>query len=130
MNEYILILDDEIAVCNMLTKFLSKKGYRTKSTTSVQEALEIINKEKPQILLLDIKMPDMDGITVLKKVKEIDQVICVIMITAVKDDDTGRECIRLGAYDYITKPLSLDYLSDVLMVKLLDFQRKSTKEGE
>ncbi|MDD5437396.1 MAG: response regulator, partial [Candidatus Omnitrophica bacterium] len=74
-------------------------------------------------VLLDIIMPDIDGIQVLKTIKEIDASIPVIMITAVKDIESGRECLKLGAYDYITKPFSLDYLDKVLKTKLQELGR-------
>jgi response regulator of citrate/malate metabolism len=57
----------------------------------------------------------------LRKIREIDKKVGVVMITAVKDDDIGKKCIELGAYDYITKPLDLEYLETVLLLKLLAF---------
>ncbi|MFH1683780.1 MAG: response regulator [Candidatus Margulisiibacteriota bacterium] len=117
----ILVVDDEQAVCDVLKKFLGKKGYTGLTALSGQEALEIIKNEKPKIVLLDIRMPEMNGIEVLKKIREIDQQIGIVMITAVHEEETAKKCIKLGAYDYITKPFGLEYLENVLMVKLLDF---------
>jgi DNA-binding response OmpR family regulator len=119
----ILVVDDEPPVCNMLKKFLLQKGYKVDTALSGKEALKIVRKKKPHIVLLDIKMPEMDGLEVLQRIVEIDKEVGVIMITAVKQDNIGKRCIQLGAYDYIIKPLNLDYLETVLMVKLLDFPK-------
>ena len=119
----ILIVDDEPAVCNMLKKFLTKNGYKVSTALSGEETLRKIKKEKPHIVFLDIRMPHMNGVEVLQKIMEIDKKIGVIMITAVKDDDVGKECLELGAFDYITKPLSFEYLENTLLVKLLDFPK-------
>jgi len=117
----ILVVDDEPAICNMLKKFLTKKGYKADIALSGEEAVKKVKKDKPHVVLLDIKMPGMDGVEVLKKIKEIDKKIpIVIMVTAVADDELGRICLEMGAVDYITKPLGLDYLENVLIIKLLD----------
>jgi len=115
----ILVVDDEQEVCDMLEKFLTIKGYEVSTALSGEDALALIKKERPHIVLLDIRMPEMDGIECLERIKEIDKEIGVIMITAIKQDDVGKKAMELGAYDYITKPLSLQYLQDCLMVKLL-----------
>jgi DNA-binding response OmpR family regulator len=117
----ILVVDDENTICNMLKKFLTQKGYEAIVALSGEEAIRKVKEERPHIVLLDIRMPKMDGIETLKKIREIDKEVGIVMITAVDDEETGRKCIELGAYDYITKPLYLDYLETVLMVKLLDF---------
>jgi len=115
----ILVVDDEPDVCEMLEKFLTIKGYEVSTALSGEEALTLVKKEKPHIILLDIRMPEMDGLECLERIKEIDQDIGVIMITAIKQEEVGKKAMELGAYDYITKPLSLQYLQDCLMVKLL-----------
>jgi DNA-binding response OmpR family regulator len=115
----ILVVDDEQDVCDMLEKFLTIKGYEVSTALSGEDALALVKKEKPHIVLLDIRMPEMDGIECLERIKEIDKEIGVIMITALKQEEVGKKAMELGAYDYITKPLSLQYLQDCLMVKLL-----------
>ena len=119
----ILVVDDEPAVCDMLKKFLTKKEYKVSTALSGKEAIKKVKREKPHIILLDIKMPHMDGIEVLQRIREIDKKAGIIMITAVKDNDVGKKCMEMGAYDYVTKPLSLEYLEDALVVKLLDFPK-------
>jgi DNA-binding NtrC family response regulator len=115
----ILIVDDEQDVCDMLEKFLTIKGYEVSTALSGEDALALIKEERPHIVLLDIRMPEMDGLECLESIKEIDKEIGVIMITAIKQEEVGKKAMELGAYDYITKPLSLQYLQDCLMVKLL-----------
>ena len=121
MNK-ILVVDDDKAVCVMLEKFLTRKGYKVLTALSGMEAIKKVSEEKPAIVLLDIRMPKMDGLETLKKIKEIDEKVGVVMITAYKDEETGRKCLETGAYDYIMKPFSLDYLETVLTMKLLDFE--------
>lgn len=124
MKKKILVVDDETAICNMLEKFLTKKGYRVSSVLNGEEAIKKVKKEKPHMILLDIKMPGIDGVETLKRIREFDKKVHVAMITVIREDAIGRECMKLGAYDYITKPFNLDYLEKVLTVKLLDFEEK------
>ena len=114
----ILVVDDEPAVCEMLKIFLTKRNYEVYTALNGEEALSAVKEERPHIVLLDIKMPKMDGIECLKRIREVDKEVGVIMITAVKEEKIGREAMRLGAFDYITKPLNLDYLNNCLMIRL------------
>ena len=75
--------------------------------------------EKPAIVLLDVKMPGMDGLVTLKKIKEIDESIGVIMITGVENENIANEAMKSGAYDYIIKPIDLDRLEVCLLTKIL-----------
>ena len=115
----ILVVDDEKVIGDALSKFLTKKGYYVMIARSGEEALEKVKEEMPHLILLDIMMPGMSGIETLKRIKEINKEVVVVMITAVNEDDIGRKCLELGAYDYIIKPLNIDYLETVLMTKLL-----------
>ncbi len=119
----ILIVDDERPVCNMLSKFLIKRGYETALALSGKEAMKKVRKVEPHAILLDILMPDMDGIEVLKKIRKFYKNIIIVMVTAVKDNEVGTRCLELGADDYITKPLGLKYLEEVLLVKLLNIEK-------
>ena len=122
----VLVVDDEPVVCNTLEKFLTKKGHKVSTVLTGEEALKKVKKEKPHVVLLDIRMPDIDGVELLKRIKKIDKKIGVIMITAVKEDDLANKCMNeLGAFDYITKPLSLDYLDSVLLLKLFNFDNEN-----
>lgn len=120
-KEKILVVDDEQEICNVLKEFLAKKGYKVAAALSGEEAVKKVKQERPHMVLLDIKMPGMDGIEALKRIREIDKEIGIIMITAVNDDVVGQRCMELGAYNYITKPINFEYLETNLMIKLLDF---------
>ncbi|MDP3732076.1 MAG: response regulator [Candidatus Omnitrophota bacterium] len=119
MEKKILVVDDDLQIRSLLEKFLIKKGFYALSAASGEEALEKIKTAKPIIVLLDIKMPGMDGLMTLKRIKEINEDIGVIMITGVEDEDIGEVALKSGAYDYITKPLDLDYLEMCLLTKIL-----------
>lgn len=106
----ILVVDDEIEICNIFYDFFTPKGYEVIKATSGKEALEKTKAEKPNLVFLDIRMPQMDGFEALKQIKQIDNAITVIMVTVLTDEDTAKKAIKLGAYDYVTKPLSFDYL--------------------
>jgi len=118
--ERILVVDDEIEACNVLKEFLGMKGYEVYTALDGPTAITKVKEVRPHIVLLDIRMPGMDGIDVLKEIKGVDPRVGVIMTTAVTDHELAKRTLELGAYDYITKPLDLDYLEVVLMVKIAD----------
>jgi DNA-binding NtrC family response regulator len=119
-KERILVVDDEVEVCNALKEFLSLREYEVETALDGPTALKMVEDFKPQIVLLDIIMPGMGGLDVLKRIKNINPEIGIIMTTAVVDEEIAKSTIRLGAYDYITKPIDLDHLETVLMVKMID----------
>jgi DNA-binding response OmpR family regulator len=118
--EKILVVDDEIEVCSALKEFLSLKNYIVETALDGLTAIKKIEEFNPHIVLLDIMMPGIGGIDVMKEIRDINPQIGIIMITAVSDEDIANRTIKLGAYDYITKPLDLNYLEIVLMVKMID----------
>ena len=120
MTPKILIVDDEIETCKFLRAFLEPLGYQIITALNGEEALEKIKSEEPHLMLLDIRMPEMDGIEVLEHAKTLNPRMGIIMITAVQDEDIARQAIANGAHDYITKPIDLDYLESSVMVKMTD----------
>ncbi len=100
----ILIVDDEEAMCELLNVILSKDGYQVTATTDGLEALKSFRKSSFDVIIQDIKMPEIDGITLMQKFKEIDPLVAVIIITAFSTDQIAVETMRYGAYDYIKKP--------------------------
>ncbi len=105
-----MVVDDEEKECKLLERFLERKGYDVISFYSGEKALEQVRYEKPNVILLDIKMPDMDGLEVLRNIREFNKDVGVIMVTALNDEATGIAATKLGANDYLTKPVDLDHL--------------------
>lgn len=101
----ILIIDDEKDLCLVLSRFLSKHGYEVLEAHKGKKALEIINESVPDLILCDFMLEDMDGTTVLKAIKEINPSTPVIIITGFSNIKTAVEVMRLGAVDYVIKPL-------------------------
>ncbi|MCK5579554.1 MAG: response regulator [Planctomycetes bacterium] len=115
----IMVVDDDDSVRNLLARFLSRRGYTISVVASGEEALEKIKTDKPDLILLDIRMPGMDGLVTLKKIKLLDENIGVIMITADQDLDSAQAALALGAYEYIMKPFNLEYLDLAVLTKIL-----------
>ena len=120
----ILTVDDQMGIDSFFYEFFTVRNYEVFNAQSGKEALKIVEKEKPRIILLDINMRGMDGIETLKRIREIDKESVIIMVTGVKDDDTMKRAKELGADDYITKPLSLEYLDKVVLLKFMNLQLK------
>lgn len=118
--ERILVVDDEVEVCNVLKEFLSSKDYEVYTALDGPTAISKVKEVRPHIVLLDIIMPGVGGIDALKEIKKVDPRVGVVMVTAVTDQELAKRAIELGAYDYITKPMDLNYLETVLMVKIID----------
>ena len=114
----VLVVDDEPEAVELLVEFLSSKGYEVLTATSGQVALRQVKEERPHLVLLDVQMPKMNGIEVLKRIREIDPEMGVIMATGVNEEDVGRKALELGAFDYIVKPLDMKYLERSLWYKI------------
>ena len=118
----VLVVDDEPEACRALKEFLVLKGYEVQTAPDGDLALQEVNAFKPHIVLLDMNMPGMDGVEVLKEIRKIDTSIGVIMVTVVSDHERAKSTLELGAFDYITKPVDLNYLETVVLVKAVDLQ--------
>jgi DNA-binding response OmpR family regulator len=116
----ILIVDDEPDIGDFLRTFFELKGYEPQVANSGKEALEKLDTFNPHCILLDVRMPEMDGIETLKAIRDIDEHVGVIMVTAVHEVNIGREALKLGAADFVTKPIDLEYLETTVMVKLIN----------
>lgn len=110
----ILVIDDDPSIRNMLAIVLKKSGFEVTCTESGKTALEKLKKESFDLVISDIKMPDISGIDLLKKIKVISPEIPVIMITAFASANDAVEAMKLGAEDYVTKPFSLDELKIII----------------
>ena len=106
----ILIVDDELGIRQALDRFLRRIGYRVLQADGGPAALEAIAAERPPAMLCDIRMPGMTGVELVPKALATAPDMAIIMLTAINEPKTAIECLRLGAYDYLIKPLDLDEL--------------------
>jgi len=124
----IMVVDDEPRACQILEKILRQDGYRVVTATSGQQALALASEARPQLILLDIVMPEMDGVATLRELRRLDQPCTVILLTAQGTLQTAREAMMLGAYDYITKPFNLEFLKSVVRQALKDRHQDGRRE--
>ncbi|NVM05185.1 MAG: sigma-54-dependent Fis family transcriptional regulator [Candidatus Helarchaeota archaeon] len=118
----ILIVDDEMIMRDSLTAWLEEDDFNPITAESGMQALEILDKDKPEVILLDIKMPRMDGITLLKKLKEKYEDIPVVIITAYATVENAVESMKEGAYDYVMKPFPPEKIS-YLLKRIIEHQK-------
>ncbi len=121
----VLIVDDEIQLAQAFMKQLSKEGMNVTTVASGAEALKIIGQEDFDVAVLDIKLPDIDGIDLLSKLRGAEPTIEVIMLTGYASIDTAIRSMKLGAYDYLTKPCKISELSSVISKA---YEKKSLKD--
>ena len=114
----VLIVDDDPQARELLRDFLTAKDYEVIEAASGGEGLKRLREERPHLLLLDINLPDMSGLEVLREAKAIDPAVGVIMVTGMQEEAIGRQAMRDSAFDYITKPLDLQYLEKSLWYKI------------
>ncbi len=104
----ILVVDDDQDICLLMNRFLSKNGYEVETATSGLEGLKVLKEYKPDLLLTDFKLGDIDGSEVLKKAKAFMPDLPVIVITGYSDIKVAINVMKMGAFDYVTKPLFPD----------------------
>lgn len=117
-----LVVDDDRAACRLLQGVLAKEGYRVETAESGQEALEKATATLFDVVLADVRMPDLDGLEVLRALKPLSPGTLVIMMTAFGSIETAIEAIKEGAYDYISKPFRLDELK-LTVTRALDHKQ-------
>jgi len=106
----VLVVDDDVRILRMMKRMLELEGFDTLIANSGESALKVFEKESPDLVLLDIMMPDMNGYIVCKHIREFSQVP-IIMVTAMGDDKEKVEGLDIGADDYVTKPFSASELA-------------------
>ncbi len=122
----LLIVDDEQGLCEYLKNFFKPRGYNVFTAANGQNAVAIVKKENPELVLLDINMPGMDGLEVLRRIKNTSSQTKVIMVTISNDADTQQKARNLGADAFVKKPFTTDYLEDVVILKVNEMAK--TKE--
>jgi len=108
MNETILVVDDEVSICQSLKAILEDEGYQVLTAGSGEEAIKVVAEEMPQLVLLDIWLPGIDGLETLKAIHAAHPNVLIIMMSGHGTIETAVRATKLGAFDFIEKPLSLD----------------------
>jgi len=106
----ILLVDDEVVFTTNMSKLLTNRGYKVTAANSGDEAIQALEKEPYDVVVLDLKMPGMDGLTTLKEIKKLGFSSETLILTGHGSIDTALEAIKIGAYDYLTKPCEIEDL--------------------
>lgn len=114
MQTRVLVVDDEKLIRWSLSQHLTKQGFEVFTAEGAEDGLKRFSDELPEVVILDVRLKGDDGIEVLRKIREMDEDVSVIMITAHAAVDSAVEAMKLGAYDYITKPFELDKVERVV----------------
>ena len=131
MATAILVVDDEPGIRQTLARFLTRHGYRAIEAEHGAQALELQAIERPAAMLCDVMMPEVTGVELVPKALAHDPDIAIIMLTAVDRPGTAIECLRLGARDYLIKPVDLDELrislEAALRLRQLEIERRDVE---
>lgn len=122
----ILVIDDDVSFCMLLNTFLTRKGFAVSTAYSIEEAKQLFDQTKFQLILTDVRLPDGDGVEILKYVKEENPTIQVILMTGYTDIKTAVNAMKLGAFDYVAKPINSDQILDAIQQALSKKNDKRT----
>lgn len=111
----ILVVDDEVSICELLDEYLSMHGYQVITAGNGQDAISKFEADRPHMVLLDLSMPGMSGMDVLRKIREIDANAGIIVLSAFGDVNTVQEAVETGANFYTQKPIEFDRLLKILI---------------
>jgi len=125
-NTSVLVIDDEADMCDMISHVLSQAGYTTYLATNGNAGLELFHKKSPGVVILDLRMPEIDGMEVLRQIKTANHEVPVIIITAHGEVRSAVEAVKLGAYDFLNKPFDNEEL--ILTVKKAVEERAMRQE--
>jgi two-component system, response regulator, stage 0 sporulation protein F len=121
----ILIVDDEKPVLDVLSEYIQSQGYATHTASGGAEALAVVERERPDLVLLDLRMPGVDGLEVLRRLRQAGPRPAVIMVTANEDLALARETLKSGAFDYVAKPFDFQYLDRVVAAAMVEAESDS-----
>jgi DNA-binding NtrC family response regulator len=113
-SKRILVVDDEYEICRVLSEYLEEQGYDVKMGRDGEQAITLADEFEPDLIFLDMKMPEITGLEALEFIREKHPRMKVVMITGVDDSKLARKALLLGANDFIAKPFSFSYLKRVL----------------
>jgi len=122
----ILIIEDDVSFCLMMKTFLTKKGFEVFNAFSFKEATTILNDQQLDLVLTDVRLPDSDGIEILKYIKEVNPAIQVILMTGYTDIKTAVNVMKMGAFDYVSKPINSDEILHTIHKALTEGVKTST----
>ena len=125
----LLIVDDELGMRQFLTHLLQREGHTVRVAENGQQALALLREQAPDLIISDIRMPDMDGVDLLRAARELLPEVEVIMMTAFANVDTAREAFLLGAYDFVQKPFDNDLLKETVARALQKITLVKEKEA-
>lgn len=120
----ILAVDDEQGMCLIIKETFSPMGFSVFAANNADDAIRIVNKEKPKLIFLDIRMQGKSGLEVLKEIKQIDRSIKVVMLTVVSDEATKQKARELGADDFVTKPFMSEHLEEVARKEIAELMKE------
>src|SRR3954468_15676332 len=120
----LLIVDDELGMRQFLTLLFQREGHQIRVAESGVRAMELLRQEPADLIISDVRMPDMGGIELLREARQLLPDVAVIMMTAFGTEETGREAKKLGADDFIEKPFDNDYLKEIVARSLDNLKRK------
>lgn len=127
----ILLVDDEVVFTTNMSRLLDNRGYRSTAVNSGAEAIRELEDKDFDVVVLDLKMPGMDGLATLKEIKKLGLFVQTLILTGHGSIDSALEAVKLGAYDYLTKPCEIDELVDKIegaWDKKDDLQKKDMQE--
>ena len=114
----ILLVEDEIEVLDAITELLEREGYAVTRAVDGEEALRRVENERPDLVLLDVRLPRVSGLDVLRRLREDHPRVPVVMLTGLDDEAQARRTLQMGAVDYIRKPFDLGHLNRVVLAAI------------
>jgi len=119
----LLIIDDEPDLCTIFQRIFQEEGHSVSTATTGQEGIAKSRADQPDLIFLDLKMPSMDGITCLKRLRLVSKVSRIVVLTGYGTLKTAKEAMMLGAYDYTAKPFDLDLIRELIQEVALGAER-------
>jgi DNA-binding response OmpR family regulator len=114
----IMMVDDEKGICDFTADFFRRRGHKFTIVNNPSKAMDLIAKETPQIIFLDILMAPINGLDLLRKIRAVDKKVKIVMITVEDRPEVEKESLNLGADDFVGKPFTTEYLEQIVMKKI------------